>query len=316
MTIYRVAENSKIINALVNAAKNGKSVTVVIELQARFDEENNIIWAKKLQEEGLRVIFGVSGLKVHSKLILIKEKQGRKRIQYAHIGTGNFHEGTARVYTDLSLFTTNPKITNEVEKVFEFFKDNYKRHTYRTLFVSPTNTRRNFLKLIDDEIKHVKSGKEGSIIIKINNLVDEEMIEKLYEASEAGVKIQLIIRGTCALVPNIKKLSDNIHAISIVDRLLEHSRIFVFGGGGSPKYFISSADWMARNLDNRIEVTTPILDKSLQQQIQDILEIYLSANVKARILDINGANKYVKSDETTVVRSQLEVYKYYQKLVK
>lgn len=312
MTMYRVAENSRVINALVNAAKNGKSVTVVIELQARFDEENNITWAKRLQEEGLRVIFGVPGLKVHSKLILIREKMSRKTVNYAHIGTGNFHEGTARLYTDLSLFTCNSKITNEVAKVFEFFKDNYKRHTYRTLFVSPTNTRRNFIKLIETEIRNAKQGKEAFIIIKLNNLVDEEMIEKLYEASEAGVRIDLIVRGTCALVPGIRQLSSNIRAISIVDRLLEHSRVFVFCNGGNGIYLISSADWMARNLDKRIEVTTPILDRNLQKQIRDILDIYLSANVKARVLDINGTNKYVKQENGKVVRSQEEVYKFYR----
>ena len=315
VVLYRVAENSRIINALVNAAKNGKSVTAVIELQARFDEENNIYWSRVLQEEGVRVIFGIPGLKVHSKLILIKEKVGKTNVSYAHIGTGNFHEGTARVYTDLSLFTCDKTITNEVQKIFEFFRDNYKRSTYRRLFVSPTNTRRNFFKLVDTEIKNAKRGEEAFIIIKINNLVDEELIEKLYEASDAGVDIKLIVRGNCSLVPGINGLSKNIEGISIVDRFLEHTRIFVFHHGGNRKFFISSADWMARNLDKRMEVTAPILDKNLQSQIMDILNIYMSDNVKARKLDLNGSNKYVPAGSERRIRSQIEVYKYYQKLL-
>jgi len=315
MTLYRVASNSRVINALIVAAKNGKNVTVVIELQARFDEENNILWARRLEEEGVKVIFGVSGLKVHSKLILIKERVSKKNILYAHVGTGNFHEGTASTYTDLSLFTCNSNITNEVQKVFRFFKDNYKRSTYRSLFVSPTNTRRNFIKLIDYEIKNARNGEEAYIIIKINHIVDEEMIQHLYDASSAGVKIHLIVRGNCAIVPKIKGLSDNITITSVVDRFLEHTRIFAFCHGGNEKYYISSADWMARNLDSRIEVTTPILDKKIQQEIRDLLDIYLKDNVKARIVDSKGSNKFVKPDDGKLIRSQIEVYKYYQKLL-
>lgn len=315
MTLYRVADNSRIINALINAAKNGKRVTAVIELQARFDEENNILWARRLEEEGVKVIFGVQGLKVHSKLILIKEKIRNKNVLYAHVGTGNFHEGTARVYTDMSLFTCNPNIANEVQKVFSFFRDNYKRSTYRTLFVSPTNTRRNFLKLIQTEAKNAINGKEAYIIIKINNLVDEEMIESLYEASKAGVKIDMIIRGSCSIMPNIKGMSENIRIISIVDRFLEHTRIFVFCNGGNEKYYISSADWMARNLDTRIEVTAPILDKDLQKQIRDILNINLSDNIKSRIVDKKGSNTFLKNTTGKNIRSQIEVYKYYQRLL-
>lgn len=315
MTLYRVADNSRIVNALINAAKNGKSVTVVIELQARFDEENNIQWSRKLQEEGLRVIFGVSGLKVHSKLILIKERIGKRNVMYAHVGTGNFHEGTAKIYTDLSLFTCNNSIANEVQKVFQFFKDNYKRSTYRQLFVSPTSTRRNFLKLISHEIKSAKKGEEAYIIIKINHIVDEEMIQKLYEANDAGVDIKLIVRGNCAIVPGIPKMSENISVTSIVDRFLEHTRIFVFCNGGNEKIYISSADWMSRNLDKRIEVSAPILDKGNQKQIRDVINIYLKDNVKARILDINGANKFVPTGSDKAHRSQIEVYKYYKSLL-
>lgn len=315
MTLYRAAENSRVIKTLINAAKNGKSVTVVIELQARFDEENNIQWAEILQEEGIQVIFGIPGLKVHSKFILIREKAGKHVQLYAHIGTGNFHEGTAKIYTDFSLLTCEKSITNEVEKVFEFFKDNYKRTTYRKLFISPTNTRRNFLKLIDTEIKNAKKGQEAYIIIKINNLVDEEMIEKLYEASKAGVKINIIVRGNCSLVAGVKGLSENIEAISIIDRFLEHTRIIVFCHGGNEKYYISSADWMVRNLDRRIEATAPILDKSIQSQVKEVLKIYLNDNVKARVLDIKGSNNYVQSDSNKKIRAQIEVYKYYKNLL-
>ena len=315
MTLYRAAENSRVIKSLINAAKNGKSVTVVIELQARFDEENNIQWAEILQEEGIRVIFGIHGLKVHSKLILIRESIGKSTQMYAHVGTGNFHEGTAKLYTDLSLLTCDKTITKEVEKVFEFFKDTYKRTTYRKLFVSPTNTRRNFIQLIDTEIKNAKKGLEAYIIIKINNLVDEEMIEKLYDASKAGVDIKLIARGNCSLVPEIKGLSENIKATSIIDRFLEHTRIIVFCHGGQEKYYISSADWMVRNLDRRIEASVPILDKSLQKQLKDVLNIYLNDNVKARVINQKGSNKYVKSIYEKPIRAQIEVYKYYKKLL-
>ncbi|HAW51961.1 MAG TPA: polyphosphate kinase 1 [Flavobacteriales bacterium] len=315
MTLYRAAENSRIIKSLINAAKNGKNVTVVIELQARFDEENNIQWARILQDEGIRVIFGTHGLKVHSKLILIREKVGKNMRLYAHVGTGNFHEGTAKIYTDLSLLTCDKNIANEVEKVFEFFKENYKRTTYRKLFVSPTNTRRNFIKLIETEIKNAKKGLEAYIIIKINNIVDEEMIEKLYDASCAGVNIKLIARGNCSLVPEIKGLSENIRATSIIDRFLEHTRIFVFCHGGQEKYYLSSADWMVRNLDRRIEATVPILDKTIQSQLKDVLNIYLSDNVKARVIDSKGSNSYVEANSEKPIRSQIEVYNYYKKLL-
>jgi polyphosphate kinase len=234
---------------------------------------------------------------------------------YAHIGTGNFHEGTAKIYTDFSLLTCENSVTNEVQKVFEFFKDNYKRTTYRKLFISPTNTRRNFLKLIDTEIKNAKKGLEAYIIIKINNIVDEEMIEKLYEASDAGVKINIIARGNCSLVPGVKGLSENIKATSIIDRFLEHTRIIVFCHGGNEKYYISSADWMVRNLDRRIEATAPILDKAIQSQIKEVLNIYLNDNVKARVLDVKGSNNYVESDSNKPIRAQIEVYKYYKNLL-
>ena len=316
MTLYRVAENSKVINALINAVKNGKSVTVVVELRARFDEENNIYWSNRLQESGVRVIFGVQGLKVHSKLILIQRKEGKSIKSYAHIGTGNFHEGTAKVYSDISLFTANEKITNEIEKVFEFYRNNFKRHTFRQLFVSPFNTRRKFLRLIDNEIINVRNGKKGEIMIKLNNLSDREMISKLYEASNAGVKIRLIVRGICCLIPGVKGMSENIEAISIVDRFLEHARILVFHNDGSEKMFISSADWMTRNLDARSEVTIPILDSTIQKDLQNILEIQWSDRVKARKLDAEGSNEFLKPFDSKPVRSQHATYDYFNKKLK
>lgn len=315
INLYRVANNSRIINALVNAVKNGKKVTVIIELKARFDEENNIHWSNILEENGIKVIFGVPGLKVHSKLILVTKKVGQNKELYAHIGTGNFHEGTAKIYGDYSLLTADSRITNEVEKLFAFFESNYLRLSFRHLIVSPFSTRRKFLSLIDNEIKNAKKKKEANIILKLNNLTDELLINKLYEASNAGVKVQLIIRGICRLVPGIKNQSENITAISIVDRYLEHVRTMVFQNGGEELYYISSADWMERNLDHRIEVTTPILNTKIQKVIKKMLQFQLNDNVKARIIDKNASNNYVINDSEPL-RSQIETYKYFKKKYK
>ncbi len=312
INLYRVANRSRIINALVNAAKNGKRVTVIIELKARFDEANNIHWSNVLQENGIRVIFGVPGLKVHSKLILVSRKIGKQKEMFAHIGTGNFHEGTAKIYGDYSLFSSDTRITNEVEKLFAFFESNYLRLSFRHLIVSPYSTRRKFISLIDNEIKNSKAGKEAKITLKLNNLTDDLLIKKLYEASNNGVKIDLIIRGICCLVPNIPKQSENIKVISIVDRFLEHVRTMIFHNDGNELFYISSADWMQRNLDNRIEVTTPIFDKKIQKVIKKMINIQLADNVKARIIDKDRSNKYVKNDEDQI-RSQIETYKYFKK---
>lgn len=316
INLYRVANQSKVINALVNAIKNGKEVTVVVELTARFDEQANIELSNKLQDEGAKVIFGVSGLKVHSKLALINRvtKEGVKR--YAHIGTGNFHEGTAKVYTDASLITSHEEITKEVEDVFDFFENNYKVKEFNHLLVSPYTTRNKFINLINKEIKNAKKGKEAYIILKLNNLMDEELNAKLYQASGVGVKIKLIVRGICSLVPGVKGLSENIEAISIVDRFLEHSRIMVFCNSGKPLYFISSADWMLRNLDKRVEVTTPIYDKGIQKILQDVLDIQLDDNVKSRILGNGHNNDYKKPDpKEPQVRSQVKTYQYFLNLL-
>ncbi|MDQ3108841.1 MAG: polyphosphate kinase 1 [Bacteroidota bacterium] len=313
ITIYRIAKHSNIANALINALKNGKEVVVVVELQARFDEENNITWANRLQEEGARVIFGVRGLKVHSKLFLISRKEDGKMVDYAHIGTGNLNESTARIYTDKTLLTTDVRITNEVQQVFDFCEDNLKPGTYKNLAVSPFNMRRKFTNLIQKEIDNAQEGKPAWMILKLNNLVDRDMIMKLYEASRAGVKIKLLVRGTCSLVPRVKGFSENIEAISIVGRFLEHARVFIFCNGGDEKYFISSADWMSRNLDHRSEVAVPIYDIESQQEMKHIINLQLRDNRKARILGGKEENTYRQSTTKNPVNAQEEIRLYLEK---
>ncbi len=310
ITIYRVARRSSVINALINAAKNGKKVTAVVELQARFDERANIKWANRLEEEGVKVVFGVPGLKVHSKITLVKRKENGKIKNYAYLGTGNFHEGTARVYCDDGIFTSHPEITNEVSRLFDFFHSNYKLYPYKHLVVSPFNTRTYFKGLIDNEIEQAQKNRKALIIIKLNSLVDEEMISKLYEASQAGVKIQLIIRGICSLIPGIPGISENIEAISIVDKYLEHSRIILFHNKGKELLFISSADWMTRNLDYRIEVTCPVYDKEIKEELKQMLRIQLSDNTKARLHCGYQLNKYKNDGKKRKIRSQINYYNY------
>jgi polyphosphate kinase len=308
ITLYRVAKNSNIVKALINAIKNGKSVTAIIELQARFDEEANIYWSNKLQEEGAKVIYGVPGLKVHSKMFLISRKESGKIIHYAHVGTGNFNGDTARVYTDHSLLTADKRITDEVEKIFTFYSDNFKKGTYKHLLVSPFFMRKRLVQLINNEIKNAKANKPAYIILKLNNLVDVDMIKKLYDASAEGVKIKLIIRGICSLVAGVKGLSDNIEAISIVDKFLEHSRVFIFCNGGNEKYFISSADWMTRNLDHRSEVAVPIYDKKIQEQLHAMIDTLWADNTKARVLGSKQNNEYRKSNSKIKARAQEDIY--------
>jgi polyphosphate kinase len=312
MTIYRAAKNSSVINALINAARNGKYVTVFMELQARFDEEANIYYTEQLQEEGVKVIQGIPGFKVHSKLILIRRKENNKNVLYANIGTGNFNEDTADVYADDSLLTSNEKITADVANAFHQMEANYRPLKYKTLIVAPFYMRNHFLHLLNNEMHNAAMGKQAWVIIKLNNLVDEAIVKKLYKASQAGVKIRLIIRGICVLVPGQPGLSENIEAISIVDRFLEHSRILVFASGGNPQYFITSADWMVRNFDNRIEVACPIYNKEIRNEILDMLNIQLNDNVKARIIGPGEANKY-KQTNGPDIRSQLEIYDYLKK---
>ncbi len=294
MTFYRAAKNSSVMNALINAVRNGKKVTVILELQARFDEEANINWADRLQEEGVKVIFGVPSLKVHSKLCLITCK---KDFKYAVIGTGNFNEDTSKIYSDLFLFTTDKRLTSEVESLFAFFKRNYNTPVFRHLIVSPFQTRKKIISFIGNEIKNCQQGKEAYIILKLNNLVDAEIIDNIYQASSAGVKITLIVRSMFSLKAGVAGLSQNIEAFSIVDKYLEHARIFVFANGGNPKYFISSADLMTRNMDSRVEVTCPIYNKELKHELRKFLDIQCSDNTKARILNVSANNK-IRGDLT------------------
>jgi polyphosphate kinase len=314
MTLYRVANNSLVVKSLINAVRNGKDVTVVVELQARFDEESNIYWSKKLQDEGARVIFGVPGLKVHAKLLLIARKEGSRTRNYVRIGTGNFNEQTSRIYSDHSLFTTDPRLGNEVERLFHFFEKNYEVGTYRHLLVSPFYMRKRWEKLIDTEIENARAGIDAYIIIKVNNLVDRGIIDKLYEASAAGVKVTLIVRGMCSLRPGVKGLSDNITAISIVGRYLEHSRILIFANGGDEKMYISSADLMARNLDLRSEVACPIYDVEIKEQVRQMIEEQLRDNVKARIVDSDLDNRFVQR-KGVAIESHVTMHEYYRNLL-
>lgn len=316
INLYRVAADSQIINSLISAAQNGKKVTVIIELKARFDENNNIKWSNILEENGVIVMFGVPNMKVHSKLFLIKRKNNQKTEMIAHIGSGNFHEKTARVYTDCTLLTSDPELTKEVDKIFKILKNNLDRSIFRELLVSPFNMRRKITALIDQEIENASQGKAASIQLKLNNLIDSSVIKKLYEASQAGVKVELVIRGICGVIPGIKGKTENITVRSIVGRYLEHSRILIFGNAGEPKYFISSADWMERNIDRRIEVTAPIYDKEIQKDLQFIFDACMNDNQKARIIDAHQKNKKVKSDNEKTFNAQNELYAYFCKKAK
>ena len=310
ITIYRLASNSQVAASLVNAVKNGKQVTMQIELRARFDEQANIEYAEQLQAEGVKLIFGVPGLKVHSKICVIEREEGDKIKRYGFISTGNFNESTARIYTDYTLFTAHEPILKEINKVFDFFTTTYKINKYKHLVVSPHYTKSFFLGLIDKEIENAKQGKEAYIKIKMNSFTSYKMVDKLYEASDAGVEIKLIIRGICCLIPGVKGMSENIEAISVVDKFLEHPRIFIFGNVGDPKVYISSADWMTRNLDNRVEVGCQIYDEDIIQEMIDTFEISWSDNVKARVFSEKQDNAYRKNNKPKV-RSQFAMYDYY-----
>jgi polyphosphate kinase len=313
ITLYRLAKNSQIISSLINAAKNGKKVIVQIELQARFDEATNISYAEQMQTEGIELIFGIKGLKVHSKVCVIERIENEKIKRYGFISTGNFNEVTAKVYTDITLFTSHQKILKDVTKIFEFFNINYRLYRYKHLIVSPHYTRIRFNKLIDREITHALEGKRTYMKLKMNSLSDIEIINKLYDASNAGVKIQLEVRGICSLIPGVPGMSDNIEAISIVDNFLEHSRIYIFGNAGEPEVFISSADFMTRNLDGRVEVTCPIYDAEIKSELIDNFDLGWKGNVKARYHSEKLENKYrIRKENESVFRAQLETYKYYQ----
>jgi polyphosphate kinase len=313
ITLYRLAKNSQIISSLINAAKNGKKVTVQIELQARFDEASNISYAEQMQTEGINLIFGVKGLKVHSKICIVERMEDKKVRRYGFVSTGNFNESTAKVYTDVTLFTSHQQILKDADKVFDFFEVNYRVHRYKHLIISPHYTRNKFYKLIDREIMHALSGKETYIKLKMNSLSDIRMIDKLYDASRAGVKIQLIIRGICCLIPQVKGMSENIEAISIVDNFLEHSRVFIFGNNNKPEVYISSADFMTRNIDARVEVTCPIYDENIKLELIESFNVGWKGNVKARLHSEKLDNKYrARNEKERVFRAQIETYNYYR----
>ncbi|CAK4066734.1 MULTISPECIES: polyphosphate kinase 1 [Vibrio] len=316
INIYRVAKHSRLMNSLIDAVHNGKQVTVVVELQARFDEEANIEWARILTDAGVHVIFGAPGLKIHSKLLLISRREEEEIVRYAHIGTGNFHEKTARIYTDFALLTADPEITNEVRSVFGYIENPYRPVKFEHLIVSPRNSRKQLYRLIDAEIANAKIGKPASITLKVNNLVDKGLINKLYGASASGVEVNMIIRGMCSLVPGVEGISDNIKIISIVDRFLEHPRVLVTHNDGDPQVYISSADWMTRNIDHRIEVTAPVRDPRLKQRIIDIINIHFTDTVKARWIDKEMSNTYVPRGNRKKLRSQIAIYDYLKQVEK
>lgn len=308
ISIYRLAKNSRIIKALINAAMNGKKVTANVELLARFDESSNINWAQKMEEAGIKVIFGVEGLKVHSKLALIKTRS--KSI--ACISTGNFHEGTATIYTDFTMMTARPSIVDEVDEVFNFIEHPYTNPIFKELIVAPNFARKRLLALINTETENAKKGLPAYILMKVNHISDDKIIQKLYQASTVGVKIKLLVRGGCTLVTGVVGMSENIVIYGIIDRYLEHSRIMIFANGGHEKYYIGSADLMARNLDNRIEVLTPVYDPKVQRHLKKALEFGFMDNVKARLVDGSGSNRIQSGEGTEKFHSQDRLYQYYK----
>ncbi|SDS30928.1 polyphosphate kinase 1 [Christiangramia echinicola] len=310
ITIYRLAKISHIASSLINAVKNGKKVTVQIELRARFDEVANIRYAEQMQEEGVNLIFGVPGLKVHCKTCVIEREEEGKLRRYGFISTGNFNENTSRVYTDYTLFTADPEILKEVNMVFDFFETNYKVNKYKHLIVSPHYTRNVIYNLIQIEIDNAKNGKPSGIRLKLNSLSDNGVIEKLYTASKAGVKVKLLVRGICCLVPGVEGLSENIEAISIVDKFLEHPRVFIFENNKDNRVYISSADFMTRNLDQRVEISCPIYDEDIKQELIETFDISWNDNVKARNHCRGMENPYRES-KGPKVRSQFALYDYY-----
>lgn len=307
-TLYRLAKDSKVVKALIGAARNGKKVTVVIELLARFDEASNIDWSKKMQDAGIHVIFGVEGLKVHSKITHITMRSGN---DIACISTGNFHEGNARSYTDYMLMTAYKPIVRDVNAVFDFIERPYSPIRFKELLVSPNEMKQKFVRLINDEIRNKEMGKPAYIKIKINHITDIVMVKKLYEAAEKGVPVDLLVRGNCSLFTDLPELNGNLRIHGIIDRYLEHSRIFIFGAGGTEKMFIGSADWMPRNLDNRIEVVTPVYNPEIKADLKQVVEFGLNDTLQGRIVDGTGENQFPDEEEQGVFRSQEALYNYY-----
>ena len=314
ITLYRLSTNSNVISSLINAAKNGKKVLVQIELQARFDEENNIKVSQQLKSAGVEIIFGVKGLKVHSKICLIERIEEKKKRLYGFLSTGNFNESTAKIYSDFTLFTSNNKILKEVKKVFEFLQSNYKIYEYKHLIVSPHQTKNKLFELIDNEIYNAKKGIKSEIILKLNSFTSYKFVDKLYDASKSGVKIKLLVRGICCLIPQKLNLSENIEVKSVVDRYLEHSRVYVFENSGDKKVFISSADLMTRNIEKRVEVACPIYQVDLKKQILDALDISISDNVKTRLINHETQNIFYK-DSKRKIRSQWKMYEYFKSIL-
>jgi polyphosphate kinase len=316
LNIYRVARKSRIISSLIDAVDNGKAVTVVVELRARFDEEANIEWSRQMRDAGIRVLLGVPSLKVHAKLCVVTREENGKLVNYTHFGTGNFNEKTAEIYTDFSLFTCHEELGKEAVTVFDMLQNPLASRHYNLLQVSPLNARSSIIKLIQNEIAFAGQGQLAQITLKLNNLVDAEIIDELYKASQAGVIIRAIIRGMCSLKPGVKGLSENIQIISIVDRFLEHPRVLLFENGGDQRMYISSADWMMRNMDNRVEVGCPILDKKLIGRITRILDIQFEDTLKSRVIDKNQSNEYVRRGNRRKLRSQMQIYDFLKGLEK
>jgi len=310
ITLYRLAENSKVINALINAVKNGKKVNCVVELKARFDEKANIFWTNRLMEEGVNVNYGLTDYKVHSKICLVKRMERGRAVYYANLATGNFNEKTARIYCDHSIFTSKKEITLDLLKLFNALNKRTVAKDFKHLIVSPLDSRNKIYGLINREIKFAKAGKPAYMILKVNSLADEGIVQKLYDASNAGVQIRLIVRGICCLVPGVAGFSENITIISIIDKFLEHARVFIFGNNGKEEMFLSSADLMSRNFEHRVEVGFPVLDEEVRQEIRDIIEFQLQDNVKARDINRLNNNKYHKNRLTTKIRAQVQTYNY------
>ena len=310
ITLYRLAENSKVINTLINAAKNGKKVNCLVELKARFDEEANIFWTNRLMEEGVNVNYGLTDYKVHSKICLVKRIEKGRTAYYANLATGNYNEKTANIYCDHSIFTSNKEITSDLLKLFNALNKRRVTKGFKHLIVSPLESRNKIYKLINREISIAKTGKPAYMILKVNSLADEGIVSKLYDASNAGVKIRLIVRGICCLVPGVPGFSENIKVISIIDKFLEHARVFIFGNNGKEEMFLSSADLMTRNFEHRVEVGFPVLDDEVRQEIKDIIDFQLQDNVKARDITKQNNNKYHKNRLSTKVRAQVQTYNY------
>jgi len=310
ITLYRLAEDSRVINALINAAKNGKKVNCLVELKARFDEQANIFWTNRLEEEGVQVNYGLTDYKVHSKICLVTRIEKGRPVYYANLATGNFNEKTARLYCDHSIFTSRKEITHDLIKLFAALNKKTVATGFKHLIVSPLDTRNKFYHLIDREIRIAKSGKPAYLIFKVNSLADEGIVEKLYDASNAGVRVKLIVRGICCLIPGVKGFSENITVISIIDKFLEHARVFIFGNNGKEEVFLSSADLMSRNFEHRVEVGFPVLDQEVKQEIRDIIDFQLQDNVKARDITRMNNNKYHKNRISTKVRAQVQTYSY------